>query len=90
MAKAGNENISALMSITKKDRESVIRALNQVWESEMLHCCLYDLHTLIYYSCFNFSLPVPFVGMYALLLEHTSKKHIDCFLKGWWRFGVGC
>ena len=40
MAKAGNENISALMSITKKDRESVIRALNQVLDSEMLLCCL--------------------------------------------------
>ena len=30
MAKITNENISALISITKKDRESVIRALNQV------------------------------------------------------------
>jgi len=30
MAKATNENISALMSITKKDRDSVICALNQV------------------------------------------------------------
>ena len=90
MAKAGNENISALMSITKKDRESVICALNQVLENEMLRCCLYDLQTVIYDSCLNFSVPVPFVGLYALLQEHTSKKHIDCFLKGWWRFGVGC
>ena len=30
MAKITNENISALISITKKDRESVIRALYQV------------------------------------------------------------
>ena len=30
MAKITNENISALISITKKDRESVIQALNQV------------------------------------------------------------
>ena len=37
MAKATNENISALMSITKKDRDSVICALNQVLEREMLH-----------------------------------------------------
>ena len=32
MAKITNENISALISITKKDRDSVIRALNQVQE----------------------------------------------------------
>ena len=48
MAKATNENISALMSITKKDRDSVVCALNQVLETEMLHRCLNILHTSIY------------------------------------------
>ena len=37
MAKASNENISALMSITKKDRDSVVRALNQVLEINYLN-----------------------------------------------------
>ena len=39
MAKASNENISALMSITKKDRDSVVRALNQVLEINYLNPC---------------------------------------------------
>ena len=55
MAKATNENISALMSITKKDRDSVICALNQVLEREMLHRCHNMLHNYLRYmsmKCF--------------------------------------
>ena len=84
MAKA-NENISALMSITKKDRESVIRALNQVTKKEMLHYCLYSLHTSIYDTCLILSVPEvqktqPICAIYIVHSGLFSKvdKKIDC------------